>query len=50
MEQIAKQLGVSQQTISNDLAGLPTIGKPPRPKGGRPKGSKTPKEARSVTI
>lgn len=38
--QIATQLGVSQQTISDDLAGLPETGKPPRPKGGRPKGSK----------
>jgi transposase len=38
--QIAKQLGVSQQTISNDLEGLPETGKPQRPKGGRPLGKK----------
>ena len=45
--QIAKQLGVSQQTISNDLSNLPTTGKSKpaktksNPKGaGRPKGRK----------
>lgn len=40
MEQIATQLGVSQQQISKDLVGLQPSSKPPRPKGGRPKGSK----------
>lgn len=46
-QQIAKQLGVSQQTISNDLANLPITGKSKpaktasNPKGaGRPKGKK----------
>lgn len=46
MAQIATQLGVSQQTISNDLTDLPIIGKSKssktasNPKGaGRPKGS-----------
>jgi ParB-like chromosome segregation protein Spo0J len=39
MERIGAALGVTQRTISNDLAGLETISKPPRPKGGRPKGS-----------
>jgi transposase len=38
-EQIATQLGVSQQQISKDLDGLQPSSKPPRPKGGRPKGS-----------
>lgn len=37
-EQIATQLGVSQRTISTDLEGLEATSKPPRPKGGRPKG------------
>jgi hypothetical protein len=39
-DQIATQLGVSQQMISKDLSGLLPGSKPPRPKGGRPKGSK----------
>jgi transposase len=39
-EQIAKQLGVSDRTISEDLRGFEVTSKPPRPKGGRPKGSK----------
>jgi hypothetical protein len=46
MEQIATQLGVSVQTISNDLVNFPTAGKSKpaktasNPKGaGRPKGS-----------
>ena len=39
-EQIAKQLGVTQSTVQRDLEGLPIVGKPPRPKGGRPSGSK----------
>lgn len=38
MEQIATQLGVTQQTISKDLLGLQPDCKPSRPKGGRPKG------------
>jgi predicted transcriptional regulator len=38
-EQIAEQLGVSQTVISRDLDGLFVANKPPRPKGGRPKGS-----------
>lgn len=40
MEQVAKQLGVSQKTVSNDLDGLVTVTKPSRPKGGRPKATK----------
>lgn len=47
MQEIADKLGVSQQTISNDLGDLPDIGKSKRPKtgtnprgAGRPKGSK----------
>lgn len=32
-------LEVGHSTIQRDLDGLPTVGKPPRPKGGRPKGS-----------
>jgi hypothetical protein len=39
MEVIATQLGVSQRQISTDLEGLEVASKPPRPKGGRPKGS-----------
>lgn len=42
MEQIAKQLGVSRETITKDLAGLVMNTKPPRPNGGRPQGSKGP--------
>lgn len=42
-EQIAKQLGVSQQTIARDLEGLLIVSKPNRPKGGRPKSPKKPK-------
>lgn len=38
-EAIATQLGVSQRQISTDLQGLEVTSKPPRPKGGRPKGS-----------
>lgn len=44
MTRIAAALKVSQQTISNDLKGLPTTGKPSRPKGGRPKGSRRVKQ------
>lgn len=40
-EQIAKQLGVSQKTVSQDLDGVYTKGiNPERPKGGRPLGKK----------
>lgn len=39
-QQIADKLKVSQWTISQDLRGLEETFKPPRPKGGRPKGSK----------
>ena len=39
-EQIATQLGVSQNTISLDLSSLSIIDKPKRPKGGRPKGKR----------
>lgn len=43
-QQISALLGVSQRTISTYLEGLEVTSKPPRPKGGRPKGSgKTPK-------
>jgi ParB-like chromosome segregation protein Spo0J len=38
-QRIAEALRVSQRTISRDLEGLDTMSKPPRPKGGRPKGS-----------
>jgi hypothetical protein len=44
MEAIATQLGVSQQQISKDLGGLQLSSKPPRPKGGRPKGSTKPRK------
>jgi hypothetical protein len=40
MEVIAAQLGVNQATITRDLDSLCTVHKPPRPKGGRPKGSR----------
>lgn len=36
---IAEALGVTQRTISNDVAGLEITSKPPRPRGGRPKGA-----------
>ena len=39
MQRIAAALGVSRETITKDLAGLVTITKPPRPKGGRRKGA-----------
>jgi hypothetical protein len=39
MECIAEALNVSHQTIGRDLEGLSIVDKPPRPKGGRPKGS-----------
>jgi transposase len=38
--QIAKQLGVSRETITKDLDGLVMDTKPQRPKGGRPLGKK----------
>ena len=44
MDQIATQLGVTQQQISKDLASLQPSCKPPRPKGGRPKASKREKK------
>jgi hypothetical protein len=44
MEAIATQLGVSQRQISTDLRGLEVTSKPPRPKGGRPKGSTKPRK------
>jgi hypothetical protein len=45
-QEIADILGVSQRTISNDLAGLLVANKPPRPKGGRPKAN--PKRLRAL--
>jgi ParB-like chromosome segregation protein Spo0J len=39
MERIAEALNVSARTISTDLDGFEAPSKPPRPKGGRPKGS-----------
>lgn len=42
-ERIAKQLGVSQWTISQDLRGLEVTSKPPRPHGGRPRGKPEPR-------
>lgn len=42
-EQIANQLHVNQSTITRDLDGLCIVHKPPRPKGGRPKGSTKPR-------
>ena len=47
MEKIAEALDVSQATITGDLRGLSTPNKPPRPKGGRPKGSGTKANTRS---
>jgi transposase len=45
MEVIARQLGVSHITIKRDLSGLDHHDtNPPRPKGGRPKGTATPKK------
>jgi hypothetical protein len=46
MEQIATQLGVVVNTIHHDLKGFSTIEKPPRPKGGRPKGSTKPRKGK----
>jgi ParB-like chromosome segregation protein Spo0J len=39
IEAIAKALSVSKSTIARDLEGFPTVGKPFRPLGGRPRGS-----------
>lgn len=39
MEKIAEALDVSARTVSTDLEGFEATSKPPRPKGGRPKGS-----------
>jgi DeoR/GlpR family transcriptional regulator of sugar metabolism len=52
MEQIATQLGVSQATITGDLRGLSVTNKPPRPKGGRPKGNgkRRPPAEQSITV
>jgi len=44
MEAIATQLGVAVNTIHHDLKSFSTIEKPPRPKGGRPKGSTKPRQ------
>ena len=56
-QQIAKQLGVSQQTISSDLGNLPETGKSKpaktasNPKGaGRPKGRKGAAKPRNQTV
>lgn len=38
MDRIAKALGVSQATITGDLKRVSMTNKPPRPRGGRPKG------------
>jgi ParB-like chromosome segregation protein Spo0J len=38
-QEIADAMNVSQKQISRDLEGLDMASKPPRPKGGRPKGS-----------
>jgi hypothetical protein len=38
MQRIAKALGVSAMQVSRDLDGFNSALKPPRPKGGRPKG------------
>ena len=43
MERIASALNVAVNTISLDLKGFPTTGKPKSSKGGRPKGSTKPK-------
>ena len=45
MERIAEALNVAQSTITEDLRGLSTADKPSRPKGGRPKGSRSRKKA-----
>jgi transposase len=45
-QEIANKLGVSRPTISGDLQGLSIADKPPRPKGGRPKGTKAKRPGR----
>jgi hypothetical protein len=44
MERIAEALNVAQSTITEDLRGLSAVDKPSRPKGGRPKGSRSRKK------
>jgi hypothetical protein len=39
MQRIGQALNVSARTVSEDLRGFEAPSKPPRPKGGRPKGS-----------
>jgi hypothetical protein len=39
MQRIAEALNVSTRQISKDLDGFEPGSKPPRPKGGRPKGT-----------
>jgi hypothetical protein len=39
MQRIAEALNVSTRQISKDLDSFEPSSKPPRPKGGRPKGS-----------
>jgi IS30 family transposase len=46
MEEIAKQLGVTHKTISQDLKGFVPKVQTPRPKGGRPKGASPKKPSR----
>lgn len=48
MEQIAAMLGVTKMTIARDLDGCNTMLQPPRPKGGRPKGSKKTRPAKGA--
>ena len=45
MERIGEALDVSNQTVGRDLGGFSTMEKPPRPKGGRPKGKQSKSEA-----
>jgi ParB-like chromosome segregation protein Spo0J len=44
MKRIGEALDVGKSTVARDIEGFPTVGKPHRPKGGRPKGSKTGKK------
>lgn len=48
-DQIAAELGVSQSQVHKDLDGLLLSNKPPRPKGGRPKGSGKKPRRRTTT-
>ena len=43
MQRIAEALAVSARQISKDLSRFEPSSKPPRPKGGRPKGVGQPK-------